>query len=68
MAELRKRFKLTGIALTGYGMEQDVSRSKNAGFTAHLTKPVRMDSLDKALETILAGETPTTLSSEPKSP
>jgi PAS domain S-box-containing protein len=28
------------IALTGYGMEEDVRRSLDAGFTAHLTKPI----------------------------
>ena len=49
MAELRDRFGLRGIALTGYGMEEDVARAKIAGFVAHLTKPVRMESLEKAL-------------------
>ena len=49
MSELRKDFGLKGIALTGYGMEQDVIRGQNAGFVAHLTKPVRMESLEKAL-------------------
>ena len=49
MSELRKDFGLKGIALTGYGMEQDVLRGQNAGFVAHLTKPVRMESLEKAL-------------------
>jgi signal transduction histidine kinase len=49
MAELRDRFGLRGIALTGYGMEEDVARAKVAGFVAHLTKPVRMESLEKAL-------------------
>ena len=28
------------IALTGYGMEEDIRRSREAGFTAHLTKPI----------------------------
>jgi signal transduction histidine kinase len=49
MSELRKDFGLKGIALTGYGMEQDVLRGQDAGFVAHLTKPVRMESLEKAL-------------------
>jgi PAS domain S-box-containing protein len=49
MSELRDEFGLKGIALTGYGMEQDVLRGQNAGFVAHLTKPVRMESLEKAL-------------------
>jgi signal transduction histidine kinase len=49
MSELRDNFGLKGIALTGYGMEQDVTRGQNAGFVAYLIKPVRMESLEKAL-------------------
>jgi CheY-like chemotaxis protein len=48
--ELRARHEgLRGIALTGYGMEQDIARSQEAGFTVHLTKPVRVQSLENAL-------------------
>jgi len=39
------------IAITGYGMEEDVARCRNAGFTDHLTKPVDF----KRLESLLAG-------------
>jgi PAS domain S-box-containing protein len=53
MEELRKHSQLKGIALTGYGMENDVNRSYAAGFAAHLTKPVRMESLDDALSVAL---------------
>jgi PAS domain S-box-containing protein len=49
MSELRDEFGLRGIALTGYGTEQDVSRAQNSGFVAHLTKPVRIEALEKAL-------------------
>jgi CheY-like chemotaxis protein len=49
MAELRQRSNLRGIALTGYGMEQDLTRSQDAGFLAHLTKPVRIQSLENAI-------------------
>ena len=52
MAELKKKYGLTGIALTGYGMDEDVSRSRAAGFVTHLTKPVSVQSLDKALSRI----------------
>lgn len=50
MSELGKKNRLRGIALTGYGMEHDVARSENAGFDAHLTKPVRIQSLEAALD------------------
>jgi signal transduction histidine kinase len=49
MAELKKNGAVKGIALTGYGMEQDVARSRDAGFVAHLTKPVSIQSLESAL-------------------
>jgi CheY-like chemotaxis protein len=49
MAELRDRFGLKGVALTGYGMEEDVARCRSAGFVAHLTKPIRVESLESAL-------------------
>jgi PAS domain S-box-containing protein len=49
MNELRGQSGLVGIALTGYGMDEDVNRSQSAGFAAHLTKPVSMQGLDQAL-------------------
>jgi PAS domain S-box-containing protein len=49
MAELRERYGLKGIALTGYGMEQDISRSLASGFVAHLTKPIHMQALENVL-------------------
>ena len=53
MKELHARDKnLRGIALTGYGMEQDVERSEEAGFISHLTKPIRVQSLDLILATL----------------
>ncbi len=49
MATLRERHGLKGIAVTGYGMEQDIARSKAAGFVAHLTKPVSAQTFEHAL-------------------
>ena len=37
---------LPAIALTGYGMEEDIRRSREAGFTAHLTKPIDFAKLE----------------------
>ncbi len=59
MAELRAEYGLPGIALTGYGMEEDVSKSQAAGFVAHLTKPVSIQALENALASVpLAGSKP----------
>jgi CheY-like chemotaxis protein len=49
MSKLRQRGDLRGIALSGYGMTADVRRSREAGFLAHLTKPVTIDTLEAAL-------------------
>jgi CheY-like chemotaxis protein len=37
------------IALTGYGQAEDLQRSHEAGFDAHLIKPVDLDKLERAL-------------------
>lgn len=49
MRELKEKFSLPGIALTGYGMEDDIQQSREAGFSAHLTKPVELAALEQAI-------------------
>jgi CheY-like chemotaxis protein len=44
---------LIGIALSGYGMEEDLSRSRNAGFATHLIKPIQIGDLERVLADIL---------------
>ena len=52
MKSLQKRHGLKGIALSGYGMEQDITRSREAGFVGHLTKPVTFRTLEKVIESL----------------
>ena len=52
MMQLRDRYGLRGIALSGYGMEQDLARSREAGFVSHLVKPVDFSQLSRALEAL----------------
>lgn len=35
-----RRGPVSAIALTGYGMEEDIRQSRDAGFLAHMTKPI----------------------------
>lgn len=49
MSELRDRYGLKGIAVSGFGMEEDLRRSKESGFLEHLVKPVDVDKLKAAL-------------------
>lgn len=54
MRELQRQKPVTGIALSGYGMEEDVRQAKAAGFFAHLTKPVKIDQLRQILAQVPA--------------
>ena len=40
------------IALTGYGQPEDLRRARDAGFDAHLLKPVDPDALATVLSTL----------------
>jgi CheY-like chemotaxis protein len=39
-----------GIALTGFGMEDDLRRSQEVGFNHHLVKPVDLNRLDALIQ------------------
>jgi CheY-like chemotaxis protein len=41
---------MKAIALTGFGTERDLQRSKEAGFDFHLVKPINFQELQSALE------------------
>ena len=58
MRDLRDRYGLRGIALTGFGMEEDIRRSREAGFVDHLVKPITFDRLASAVEKFFAGQPP----------
>ena len=45
MRQLRERQGLKGIAVSGYGTEDDIARSRAAGFSHHLTKPINLERL-----------------------
>ena len=57
MRTLKATRPLPGVALSGYGTEADVRASKEAGFSAHLTKPVDFDRLLETLRETLASTT-----------
>lgn len=55
------------IALTGWGQKQDRQRTQEAGFDAHLTKPVNYDAIMEILTELTAGS-PATTGREPACP
>jgi PAS domain S-box-containing protein len=58
MRHLKGRHQLSGIALSGFGMEEDIRRSQEAGFLEHITKPIDLGQLEAALARA-AGQGPT---------
>jgi CheY-like chemotaxis protein len=49
MRKLSEKGPVRAIVLSGYGLEDDLRRSREAGFQVHLIKPVTIQQLDAAL-------------------
>ena len=56
MRELRLNKRLPGIALSGFGSEQDVNQAREAGFAEHLTKPINFERLEKTIQSLLSSD------------
>jgi CheY-like chemotaxis protein len=52
MRQVKAQRTIAAIALTGYGMEEDIQRSRDAGFTAHLTKPIDFTKLEAMIREV----------------
>ena len=50
MQQLGSQRPLFGIALTGFGMEEDIRKSRDAGFKHHLVKPIDLTKLDTLIQ------------------
>ena len=50
MQKLKSKQPLLGIALTGFGMEEDIRKSYDAGFKHHLVKPIDLNKLDSLIQ------------------
>ena len=49
LKRLRAKRNVPALALSGFGMDEDIDRSQEAGFADHLTKPVCIDRLQAAI-------------------
>lgn len=58
MERIRERFGIKGIALSGYGMEDDIRRSREAGFAEHVVKPVDLARLESVVRQVVRREFP----------
>jgi PAS domain S-box-containing protein len=54
MRELCARRPIKGIALSGFGMEEDIRKSHEAGFREHLIKPVNLQKLQAVIQRVVA--------------
>jgi PAS domain S-box-containing protein len=54
--QVRQRSSVPAIALTGFGREDDIARSREAGFTVHLTKPVNFQKLELIVQQVASDQ------------
>jgi CheY-like chemotaxis protein len=52
MRQLQEIRSIKGIALTGFGQDEDMIRTREAGFSRHLVKPVTVEQLVTAVESV----------------
>ena len=52
MQQLSAARPIFGIALTGFGMEEDIQKSHDGGFYHHLIKPVDLNKLDSIIQQV----------------
>jgi CheY-like chemotaxis protein/two-component sensor histidine kinase len=50
--QLKATRPIFGIALTGFGMEEDIKKSHDGGFYHHLIKPVDLNKLDSIIQQV----------------
>jgi CheY-like chemotaxis protein len=48
---------LPAVALTGFGMEEDVVNCRVAGFNEHLTKPINFQRLEFVIDELMRDRT-----------
>ena len=53
--QLKAERDIPAIALTGFGMDEDIAKCREAGFNAHLTKPVNFQRLEMVLQQVATG-------------
>jgi CheY-like chemotaxis protein len=56
MRDLTNNHPIPGIALSGYGMKDDIQNSMAAGFSRHITKPVDWQELKTAIQKIAVSD------------
>jgi PAS domain S-box-containing protein len=60
MRRLKTKYGTKGIAMSGYGMEDDIRKGEQAGFSDHLVKPINFAQLEQTIWRVLAATDSTT--------
>jgi PAS domain S-box-containing protein len=50
--KIKSRYSIKGIAMSGYGLEEDVRKSREAGFSDHVVKPANIDRLEQTIRRV----------------
>ena len=56
---------MPGIAMSGFGAEEDLQLSREAGFLDHLTKPIDLNRLDAAIRRVISADADHHVTAEP---
>jgi PAS domain S-box-containing protein len=56
MEQIKNLYGMQGIAVSGYGLDEDIIKSHEAGFADHIVKPVNMDQLDAVIRRVVGGD------------
>lgn len=56
MKQIKEKYGIPGVALSGYGMEDDLSRSRESGFAEHVVKPVNLANLQSVISRVVRGK------------
>ncbi len=52
MRQIKSRYSIKGIAMSGYGSDEDVRKSREAGFSDHIVKPTNVAQLEQTIRPI----------------
>ena len=55
MHEIKRTRGFPGIAMSGFGSDEDIRMSEAAGFAAHLTKPINFQDLEAMIRQVASG-------------
>lgn len=51
--DIKQKCKMKSIALSGFGMVDDIEKSRLAGFDAHVLKPIDFPSFERTLADVM---------------